>query len=153
MRPIRFTGKSSHKLDAKGRIAVPARFKTVLDLHESEGLVITVMSADNHLVAYPFDVWSKLEETIINYPKQSDFFRRFRTEFIGNSQDCMLDSQNRILIPPSLRAMVGIDKDIIMIGSLDHFIILSESQEIANKQLLKEDFQKEENREILAEIF
>lgn len=153
MRLPRFNGKSSHKLDTKGRVAVPARFKNVMDFHESEGLVLTVMTSDNHLVAYPFDVWSQLEEKIIQYPNKNDFFRRFKTDFIGNSQDCMLDSQGRILIPPSLRAMVGIDKDIVLIGSLDHFLILSESQEIANARLLKEDLEKQENREILAEIF
>lgn len=153
MRPLRFTGKSFHKLDAKGRVAVPARFKSVMDLHESEGLVVTVMFPDNHLVAYPFDVWSKLEEKMENHARKNDFFRRFKNAFIGNSQDCMLDSQGRILIPQALRDMVGIDKDIVLIGSLDHFLILSESQNAADAQLLDEDLQKEENREILADIF
>lgn len=153
MRPLRFTGKSIHKLDAKGRVVVPARFKAVMDFHESEGLVITVMSADNLLVAYTFDAWSKQEEKISNYPQKTDFVRRYRDEFIGNSQDCMLDSQGRILIPQQLRESVGIEKEIVLIGALDHFRILSESQAAINAQLLKEDLGKEENRAILADIF
>ncbi|MFH1075832.1 MAG: division/cell wall cluster transcriptional repressor MraZ [Pseudomonadota bacterium] len=116
-----FRGNSFHTVDSKCRIIIPARFRDVLRTSAFEKLMISKM--DGALEAYPFEEWQKLEERILNKAVKSDTIRRFRRFFIGGAYDCQFDKQGRILIPPPLREYAGIQKDIVLVGVLNHFEI------------------------------
>lgn len=136
-----FRGSSTHKLDSKGRVSIPTRFRSVMDSQGCLGLMLSRM--DRNLVAYTYDEWAKIEQRILDLAEKSDAMRRFRRVFIGGAHDCPLDSQGRILIPPSLREYAGLEKDIVLVGVLDHFEILSQMQWEKENTQLEEDMQNE----------
>lgn len=114
-----FRSSSFHKIDAKGRVIIPARFKEILKADETYGVMVT--NKDNCLYAYTFGEWEKLEKKILsaNSPNINEF-RRF---FLGNSCDCICDKQDRIRIPQNLREYANLTKDIVLVGNLDRFEI------------------------------
>ena len=117
----RFRGSSNHTIDAKGRLIIPARFKELIGNGGRPGVMVSKM--DKCLVAYPFEMWEKIEERILELAERSDALRRFRRVFLGGAFECFCDKQDRILIPPSLRDYAVSTKEIILVGVLDHFEI------------------------------
>ncbi|MBU1170386.1 MAG: division/cell wall cluster transcriptional repressor MraZ [Proteobacteria bacterium] len=115
-----FRGSSSHTCDPKGRLIVPSRFRDVIRASGGDGMIITT-GMTHSLSAYTYDGWKVVEERILasRSPNNSSI-RRF---FLGNAQDCACDKQGRILIPKNLRTYGGLDKDIILVGLVDHFEI------------------------------
>jgi len=147
----RFRGDSEHTIDSKGRIIVPSRFRQVLDAMKSKVLVISRL--DGGLVAYPYEKWTQIEDKILALAEKSDRMRRFRRFFIGAATECPIGSQDRVLIPPKLRSYAGFEKDIVLVGVLDHFEIWdSDRLESENMLLEKEDRENEEVRNEVAKI-
>jgi len=145
-----FRENSSHKIDANGRLIIPVRFHPLIRKGGENGVMVTRM--DNTLVAYPFDKWRILEAKILSLPIKSDGMRRFRRIFIGSSSECFLDKNNRIVIPPSLRAYAELKKEVILVGVLDHFEIWShDNWEKENLQHV-EDLKDEELKSQIASL-
>lgn len=143
-----FRGRSSHKIDPKGRIIIPARFRDILSDKNSSGLMISTL--DQCLVAYPYDEWSKIEERILTKAERSEAMRRFRRIFIGGAFDCGCDKQDRILIPASLRTYAELKQKIVLVGVLDHFEIWSDENWEHENRRMAEDLQQEEVRNEIA---
>jgi MraZ protein len=93
----------------------------VLKQSSVEGLVVSKM--DGALFCYTFEEWHKIEERILNLAEKSENMRRFRRVFVGGAFECLLDKQGRILIPRSLRQYSGLNKEVVLVGVLDHFEI------------------------------
>lgn len=71
---------------------------------------------DNCLLLYPMKEWEKLVERIEEMPTGSDATRRFTRLFFADASHLMPDGQGRMLIPPRLREMVGITKEVFVVG-------------------------------------
>jgi MraZ protein len=145
-----FRGTSSHNLDSKGRLIIPARFRDVLKQSSVDGLMISKM--DGSLCSYTFEEWRKIEERILNLARRSENMRRFRRIFIGGAHECMLDKQARILIPPILRQYAGLDKGVVLVGVLDHFEIWAKESYAQEDENLHNDLKNEELRNEIAEL-
>lgn len=146
-----FRGSSYHTIDTKGRIIIPARFRELVTENGGDGLVLSRI--DGMLVAYPYDIWSGVERKILDRKEKTEALRRFKRYFIGSAQDCPLDRQGRILVPPSLRQYAHLDKDIVMVGVLDHFEVWSrERWDYENQRFEEEDMNNEEVRNEIASI-
>jgi len=143
-----FRGSSSHTIDPKGRIIIPARFREIIRAKNSDGLMIS--SLDRCLVAYTYDEWSKIEGRILAKAERSDAMRRFRRIFIGGAFNCACDKQDRILIPAPLRKYGALAKKIVLVGVLDHFEIWSGDNWEAENRQLEEDLQQEDVRNEIA---
>ncbi|MCK7506151.1 MAG: division/cell wall cluster transcriptional repressor MraZ [Desulfobacterales bacterium] len=119
-----FRGSSfhTHRRQGPDRRSRPGSGSSVRS-EDADGLMVSRM--DNCLLAYPFAEWHKLEERILQLAEKSDIMRRFRRMFIGGAFECLCDKQDRILIPPTLRQYAGLNKDIVLVGVLDHFEIWS----------------------------
>jgi len=143
-----FRGSSYHTLDAKGRLIIPARFREVIKADGHDSVVVSRM--DSCLLAYPFKEWQKLENRIMSQVDKSENMRRFRRVFIGGAHECNCDKQDRILIPPTLREYAGLDKEIVLVGVLDHFEIWSREGWDSESMNLEEDLKKEEVRNEIA---
>jgi MraZ protein len=145
-----FRGSSFHTIDAKGRLIIPARFRDVIRADGGERLMVSRM--DGCLVAYAIEEWRRIETRILQLAQKSDSMRRFRRVFIGGASDCACDKQERILIPPLLREYAGLQKDVVLVGVLDHFEIWSrEKWEMENLNLEK-DLKQEEVRNEIASL-
>ena len=145
-----FRGSSFHTIDVKGRIIIPARFREIIRDGDKPGVMLSKM--DKGLVAYTFDEWSKIEEKILSLAEKSETMRRFRRVFIGTASECNCDKQDRILIPAPLRQYAGIDKEIVLVGVLDHFEIWSRENWDQENDALERDLQQEAARNEITKL-
>ena len=145
-----FRGSSFHTIDAKGRIIVPARFREMINADGSDGVMVSGM--DGCLFAYPYGEWSKIENRILSLAEKSESMRRFRRLFIGGAFDCSIDKQDRILIPPILRQYAALDKEIVLVGVLDHFEIWSRAKWDQENQNMVDDLKQEDVRNEIAKL-
>ena len=145
-----FRGTSFHTIDSKGRIIIPSRFREVVQNSGEERLMISQM--DKSLFAYTFQEWGKIETKIMSLAEKSANMRRFRRVFVGGAFDCACDKQERILIPPILRQYAKIEKDIVLVGVLDHFEIWSRENWDNENMTMETDMKKEEVRNEIAKL-
>lgn len=145
-----FRGSSFHTIDSKGRIIIPARFRDVIKADGSYGVMISRM--DGALIAYTYDEWRKIENRILTLAEKSESMRRFRRVFIGGSFECPCDKQDRILIPQNLREYAEFEKDIVLVGVLDHFEIWSRDSWNRENMDLEKDMKKEDVRNEIAKL-
>ncbi len=112
-------GQHEHAIDAKGRISVPARFRDALaaDAKEQEADRFVLTSAlDPCLVAYPLSEWRAFEEKLSKLPRFDPHVVKLRRLYVSAAVEVQLDSQGRVLVPPSLRAYAGLEKDVLWAG-------------------------------------
>ena len=145
-----FRGSSLHNLDPKGRLIIPARFRDVLKQSSVEGLVVSKM--DGALFCYTFEEWHKIEERILNLAEKSENMRRFRRVFVGGAFECLLDKQGRILIPPCLRQYSGLNKEVVLVGVLDHFEIWASDSWHQEDDKFQNDLKNEDMRNEVAAL-
>ena len=145
-----FRGSSFHTMDLKGRIIVPARFRDIIQSSGTDALMISRM--DQCLVAYTLPEWQVIETRILSLAEKSESIRRFRRVFIGGAFECTCDKQDRILIPPSLRQYAGLDKEIVVVGVLDHFEVWSRENWDKENLAMEMDLKKEDVRNEIARL-
>lgn len=145
-----FRGTSFHTIDSKGRVIIPARFRDVIKNGSNGSVMISRM--DKGLVAYTLDEWSKIEKKVSVLEEKSESMRRFRRVFIGGAFECPCDKQDRILIPPALREYGAFEKEIVIVGVLDHFEIWSRKNWDKENAEMDKDMKKEDVRNEIAKL-
>ena len=105
-----FVGQYSHNLDAKGRLAIPAKFRG-----ELKKAVVT-KGLDNCLFLYPKKEFEKLAEKVsaLDFSKTNN--RAFNRNLLGGAMDVEIDKQGRIIVPEYLRNFAGLKKNITITG-------------------------------------
>ncbi|HEX5504592.1 MAG TPA: division/cell wall cluster transcriptional repressor MraZ [Thermomicrobiales bacterium] len=106
-----FLGRFSHNLDAKGRLAIPAKFRGEL----ADGLVVT-RGIDRCLSVYPLGAWQTLAERVSALSISDPDARQFRRMVFAEAVDEALDAQGRVLVPPELRRYAEIDREAVVVG-------------------------------------
>jgi len=106
---------------------------------------------DKSLYAYTMEEWNLLEKRI-EQAEKSDTMRRLRRVFIGMAHECPFDKQGRVLIPPALREYAALDKEIVLVGVLDHFEIWSKDNWIKENEAMEMDMQNVEVRNEIAKL-
>jgi MraZ protein len=107
---------------------------------------------DGSLFAYTFDEWGKIETKVISMAEKSGNIRRFRRVFIGGAFECSCDKQGRVLIPPALRLYAEIEKEVVLVGVLDHFEIWSRENWEKENMSMEKDMKEEDVRNEIARI-
>ncbi len=118
----KFSGKHSHSIDAKGRIIVPAKFREKL----GEQFIIT-LGLDGCLCMYSMDEWDLFLEELKKLPGTREA-RQLKRYFMASAEDCEVDKQGRVLLPPELRKEAGIVKDVVSVGNLNKVEIWSKEK-------------------------
>lgn len=111
-----FQGVYYSNLDDKGRLAVPARHRELLQKYESEALVVTVHHQTHCLVARPRPVWERLAQQIQQIPNVSREVQLFQRKLLGYAQDIHPDGNGRVLLNPSLREYARLEKRAAVAG-------------------------------------
>ncbi|MBI5974525.1 division/cell wall cluster transcriptional repressor MraZ [Staphylococcus canis] len=106
-----FMGEYENKLDAKGRMIVPAKFRQQLN----ERFIIT-RGLDKCLFGYTIEEWQTIEEKLKTLPMTKRDARKFTRMFFSGATEVELDKQGRINIPSTLRQYANLDKDCTVIG-------------------------------------
>lgn len=122
-----FRGVNTLNLDAKGRMAIPTRFRERLQSCCASQLVITV-DTDHCLLIYPLPEWQDIERKLVKLPSLDKAARRFQRMLIGNATEVEMDLQGRILVPQPLRSYAGLDKHAVLIGQGNKFELWDESR-------------------------
>lgn len=108
-------GEYDHQVDAKNRIRIPSRFKSVI------GQDYVFMKGSNKCISiYPMQVF---EERYGKYAGVSVFDaegQRALAEVFSSCYPSSEDGQGRVVIPEKLRIYAGIDKEVVSIGMGDH---------------------------------
>lgn len=96
-------------------MSIPVKFREVLTERYEERLIVTTDS-DDCLVAYPPEEWRLFEEKLRKLSTMKKEVKDFMRVFYSNAEECPLDKQGRILIPPALRAHARCNKEVVLIG-------------------------------------
>jgi MraZ protein len=120
-----FRGVSALNLDAKGRIAIPTRYRERLVETCASELVITV-DKDRCLLIYPKPIWLEIEEKLKKLPSFDEASRNLQRLYIGNAHDIDMDGQGRILLPQELRKFANLDKKVALVGQINKFELWDE---------------------------
>ena len=107
-----FLGTYEPRLDEKGRLILPARFRDEL----AEGLVIT-KGQEYCLYVWPRGEFDRITERLGAAPVTSKAARDHLRVFFAGASDETLDRQGRVLVPQPLRAYAGLDRDCVVIGA------------------------------------
>ncbi|KAF3977790.1 MAG: division/cell wall cluster transcriptional repressor MraZ [Methylococcales symbiont of Iophon sp. n. MRB-2018] len=125
-------GVSSINLDAKGRLAIPTRYRTELQDSCKYQMVVT-LAVDGQCIGeqgclwlYPLPEWEKLEMTISKLPTLNKTAVKLKRFLIGNASECEMDGQGRLLLPEKLRTFSAMKKKIVLVGQLNKFEIWSD---------------------------
>lgn len=117
-----FRGRFIHIIDAKGRLSIPARFReTLIEGYEGR-LILTNDLLDKCIVAYTPAGWEELEAKIRKASSMDEGVKAFSRHFFSSAEDCLMDSQGRILLSPRLREYAGLTKEALVAGVAHHKI-------------------------------
>lgn len=121
-----FRGINSATLDAKGRMALPARLRELATNVSSGALVVTVDIKDPCLLLYPLGYWEVVQRKVENLPNMNPRSRTLQRLLIGHATDLEPDGTGRILLPQKLREYAQLDKKIVLVGQGNKVEIWSE---------------------------
>jgi MraZ protein len=116
-----FLGEYEHSVDVKGRIAVPAKFRTQLE----GGLVVT-RGFERCLQVYPMEQWQVLSERVSSLSLAAVEARQLRRLLFSSAFDTEVDKQGRIVLPAGLREYAGIGEAAVVAGMNTYFEIWSD---------------------------
>lgn len=140
-----FIGEYKHNLDSKGRLAIPAKFRTKL----SGGGVIT-RGLDRSLFLLASKEWESLAQKLIGLPLAQSNSRAFVRLMLAGAMEVNLDNQGRILIPDYLRGYSNLKKQIIVAGLYNRIEIWNADS--WQKYRLKTESASDEIAEKLSEL-
>lgn len=112
-----FKGTYRHRIDAKGRLPVPAPFRRWLAEAGSRGLVATLV--DQAVALYPEGEWRSLEGQLRRLPPFSRQAKALTRHLASRATECSVDGQGRVLLPPALRAACGLRREAVVVGVID----------------------------------
>jgi MraZ protein len=118
-----FYGEFDYKIDEKGRLPIPPKFRAAL----KDGIVLTP-GAENCITAYTVSEWKKVSATLTNSPLSRSKMRKLSRALFATAFSTHIDNQGRIAIPAPLRDHAQITEDVIVAGANSYL-------EIWNKDL------------------
>jgi MraZ protein len=104
-------GTHSYSLDPKGRVSLPVKFREAFD----EGLWLTV-GQDRCLYCFPKAAWERRSGEVDAFALSDKDGRAFSRLFFASADEVRLDAQGRVTIPQRLRDVVGIKKEVVVLG-------------------------------------
>ena len=118
-----FMGEYKHSIDAKGRVILPADFRSEL----GDEFIIT-KGLDNCLFIYNSEEWDKLSTKLRQLPLAKAEARAFVRFFFAGARQSECDKQGRFLIPANLRAHAKLQKDVVLIGISNRIEVWSKAE-------------------------
>ncbi|MFH1650790.1 MAG: division/cell wall cluster transcriptional repressor MraZ [Chloroflexota bacterium] len=107
-----FFGEFDYKIDEKGRIPFPPRFRNAL----KDGLVLTP-GIEKCVTAYPLPEWKKLAGELTGTSATPSKLRRLNRAIFATAFSTLIDGQGRIALPAPLREHAGISDEVVVVGA------------------------------------
>jgi MraZ protein len=128
-----FRGSFEHTLDDRGRVAIPAKYRTEFP----NNLAVIAPAPEGCLRVFPEAAFQQMSEELASIPATTREGRRLRRLFDAQAFDAELDRQGRILIPARLRETAELDGTVVVAGN-------RECLEIWNPQRLERELEEAE---------
>lgn len=119
-------------MDAKGRMAMPTRYRDRIAQACDNQLVATIDTQDRCLLIYPIGEWEKIEEKLMALPTYDPAARRIQRLLLGHATELEVDSAGRILLSQPLRDHAMLSKKVVLVGQGKRFELWDE--EVWNQQ-------------------
>ena len=140
-----FRGHAEAKIDAKGRLKVPAVFLRPLQERFGPDIFTTSLHGDCAWV-YPLRLWERAEERLARLPSTHRLRRDYETRVSYFGQQSRLDSQGRLIVPARLRQTAGIEAEVVIFGKPDRLEVWN--LERMEKQLEANPFTDDDQDEL-----
>lgn len=128
-----FRGANKLTLDAKGRVAIPSKYRQIFQDQAQNQLVVTVNPSDPGLWIYPLPAWLDAEKRLMELSSFKLDERRLKQLMMGYATDITLDGHGRMLLTPELREYAALDKQVMLVGQTTKF-------ELWDEQAWREEF-------------
>lgn len=122
-----FRGANRITLDAKGRLAIPTRYRARIEERCASQLIVTV-DRDYCLLIYPLPEWEEVERRLARLPTLDRKAQRLKRLLLGHATEQELDSHGRILLTKELREFASLDKQVMLVGQGNKFELWDETR-------------------------
>lgn len=121
-----FQGATDINLDAKGRFAIPSKYREALV--SKDGQIVIAAHPHGCLLVYPVRAWEPIRDQVLSAPSLDPRAASLKRLIVGLAQEETLDSAGRVLIMPKLRKYAGLEKEVCLIGQGSHFELWSDER-------------------------
>lgn len=128
-----FFGEFEYRIDEKGRVPIPPRFRGEL----RDGIVLTP-GIECCINAYPLSEWKKVSTTLTSGSITPGKMRKLHRAIFATAFRLSMDGQGRITLPPPLRDYAGIDDEVIIAGVNTYLELWNKEQWEAEKAASQE---------------
>lgn len=118
-----FVGEYVHSVDDKSRVAVPVKFRSLL---QSGGIL--TRGNDGCLAVYRMNEWEIMMEKLAKLPQSKPDVRSYLRFLLSGAVDFSMDKQGRINIPNFLKDFAGISRKVVFVGMYDKMEIWEQSK-------------------------
>lgn len=108
-----FSGEFEYRVDEKGRVPIPPKFRT--EELKKEGVVLCP-GMEKCITIYPISEWKKLADSLTAGPIIPSKMRKLNRAIFATAFNIEIDSQGRIMIPAQLRQFAGLNEKVVMAG-------------------------------------
>ena len=122
-----FRGVNALSLDAKGRLAIPTKYRQSLVADGDNRVVVTVNNSERCLWLYPLPEWEAIEKKLVQLPSLNPVAQKLKRVLMGHATDTDVDNAGRILLSSPLRQYAGLEKKAVLIGQGNKFEIWNEA--------------------------
>ena len=133
-----FFGETAINLDAKGRLAIPMRYRDSIQEQSGGQLVLTYSAFDSGaLYLYPEKEWERVRDDVTSLSTFDRGHRSLQRKLVGSASGVEPDGNGRIQIPQTLRQVAGLEKRVVLLGMGSRFEIWNET--ILNQKRVEEE--------------
>jgi transcriptional regulator MraZ len=124
----RFRGITAVNLDAKGRFAIPTRYRDTVQTDCPGPLVCTIDTENPCLLLYPLREWEQIESKLQGLSSFNTQTRRIQRLLIGHATEIEIDNHGRLLLPSILRGHAELGKVVMLVGQGNKFELWDEQR-------------------------
>lgn len=133
-----YFGETAINLDAKGRLAIPTRYRDALEENCGNRLVLTHSAFDTgSLWLYPEQEWERVRDDVMSLSTFNPGHRGLQRRLVGSATPVEPDATGRILLPQTLRQVAGLEKRVVLLGMGSRFEIWNET--VLNQKRIEEE--------------
>lgn len=120
-------GATKVTLDAKGRLAIPTRYRERI-AQRCDGQLVVTVDKDYCLLLYPLPDWEDIERKLMRLPSLDKRARRLQRLMVGHATEVEIDGHGRILLSRELREFAGLDRQAVLLGQGNRFELWDEGR-------------------------
>ena len=128
-----FFGEFEYKIDEKGRVPIPPKFRQEL----KDGVVL-ITGIESCITAYPLSEWEKLATTLTGGSVTRSKLRKLNRALFASAFKLDIDGQGRVALPTPLREYAEIEDEVIIVGANNYFELWNKDQWLREKAISRE---------------